>query len=67
MKKQYQKNLDLFKSFETELRKVLYMHENHIYILMTILFGIRINEAQLKWCDEVLKIMNEMKSDTNKQ
>ncbi len=67
MKKQYQKNIDLFKSFENELRQVLYMHENHIYILMTVLFGIRINEAQLKWCDEILEIFKEMDSNLKKQ
>jgi DNA-binding PadR family transcriptional regulator len=60
MRKQYQENIDLFTDFERQLRKVLHLSENHIYILMTILFGIRINEAQIRWCDEVMNILKSM-------
>ncbi|MCX7747040.1 MAG: PadR family transcriptional regulator [Clostridia bacterium] len=43
--------------FENELTAKRDMHENHPYILMTLLFGQKVYNAYIEWADEVMKLL----------
>lgn len=51
--------LNLLGRFETELRSITDEHENHPFVLMTILFGQKVNQAYLEWSDQVLELLKK--------
>lgn len=53
----HRENLKLMNLAEAEIRKNLNEHENHIFILMNILFGKKVYQAYQDWCDEALDLM----------
>jgi PadR family transcriptional regulator AphA len=62
----HQKELQLLKQAETELRGILHEHQNHIYILMAVLLGLKVNAAYIDWADEVIGMLDEHKKNEEK-
>ncbi len=54
----YRQNLSVLNLFRNDLKAILDKDESHLYILMTILFGEKVYQAYLDWCDEAEKILN---------
>lgn len=54
-----QQFLERLNAFEFNLRKVLDDSEDHFFILLTVLFGQHITEAQLQWADEVGRMLKK--------
>lgn len=62
----HQKELQLLKQAESELQGILHEHENHIYILMAVLLGLKVNTAYVDWADEVTEMLEKLKKNREK-
>lgn len=56
-----QQYLELFKAYENNLRTVLDENEDHLFILLTVLMGKKITEAQIEWADTVTRLLRKKK------
>ena len=52
-------NLTLMNMAEAQIRQDLNKHDNHIFVLMNILFGKKVYQAYQDWCDEALDLINK--------
>lgn len=59
--------LQILKHVESDLKGILNQHENHIYILMTVLLGLKVNAAYVEWADEITEMLNELKNNEEKK
>ena len=57
-KEDVEKDLAVLKVYEANLKKVL--NEEHMYYYLTVCFGIKTYEAYLIWCEDSLKILNNI-------
>ncbi len=58
----------ILKKYEEQLKSIQDQSADHIYYLLTVLFGRKINEAYLEWADEAVKILEELdETQTNNQ
>jgi PadR family transcriptional regulator AphA len=55
----YTVNLGLLREFIGELKPLLGDSDNHLFILLTVLFGEKVYQAYLDWCDEAVKLINK--------
>ena len=51
--------LKLFGVYKTQLEKVLYQEDDHIYYYLTVLFGEKVQKAYLEWADEALGMLEK--------
>ena len=56
----HNQELQILKQFESELNGILDKDENHIYILMTVLLGVKLNEAYVEWANEITEMLNQL-------
>jgi PadR family transcriptional regulator AphA len=61
---EHQADFQLLTQVKAQLEDILNMHENHIYIMMTVLLGLKMNLAYVDWADEVLELLNKLKNKT---
>lgn len=54
-------NLEQIKQFEQQLRQVLSENKDHLYYLLTVLFGKHIYGAYLNWADEAVQMLENAK------
>jgi DNA-binding PadR family transcriptional regulator len=54
-KEQSEKKLELFNLFESELNKIIEVHNNHKQILYVLNLGIRQAKLYIDWSEEILK------------
>lgn len=57
-KTRYQMMLPTIRQFEQELRAILDQNHDHVYYLLTVLFGIKIYTAYIEWADEALALLH---------
>lgn len=57
-KEDVQKDLEVLKIYEANLKKVL--NEEHMYYYLTVCFGIKSYKAYLSWCEDSLKLLNNI-------
>ena len=57
-------NLETLKQFEQQLRGALTENKDHIYYLLTVLFGQHVYNAYLTWADQAINMLEELKSDS---
>lgn len=62
-REEHQKDLQTLKHIETELRGIIDIHDNHPYILMTVLLGLKLNAAYVEWADEVTARLDDLKKE----
>jgi len=61
----YARELPVLKGFETELMKVKDESSDHLYYLLTVLFGEKIYSAYLEWSNEALALLESYQSKEN--
>lgn len=59
-KEKYDRQLTVLEGFETELEKVVDNSPDHLYYLLTVLFGKKVYKAYLEWADEAIKLLKEL-------
>ena len=67
-RKQHEEDLQLIRSYKTNLERVFQENRDHLYYYLTVLFGEHIYEAYLEWADEALAFINKnISSDEDKK
>lgn len=56
-KEKYSKELSVLKNYKTQLKKVQKENPDHLYFLLTVLFGEKIYKAYIEWADEAMKLL----------
>jgi PadR family transcriptional regulator AphA len=59
-REEHQKDLQTLKHIETELRGITDMHDNHPFILMTVLLGLKLNAAYVEWADGATVMLDDL-------
>ncbi len=62
----HDQELQILKEVEAELKGILDQHENHIYILMTVYLGLKLNQAYVEWADEIIGMLKKLKDGKEK-
>jgi DNA-binding PadR family transcriptional regulator len=60
-KERYVGQIDVLKTFDTNLRKHLEESEDHLYYLLTVLFGEKLYKAYVEWSDEAIELLESSK------
>lgn len=55
--------LELFQSYEEELRRILGASMDHAYVLLTVRFGQKACQAYLEWADEAICYLQDNNND----
>jgi DNA-binding PadR family transcriptional regulator len=60
-KEKYAGQLPVLKEFQSELEHIVQDSPDHLYYLITVLFGVKITNAYIEWADEALKLLETTK------
>lgn len=60
-KQRYIGQIDILKRFEMELKSCLEESEDHLYYLLTVLFGEKLYKAYVEWADEAVELLENSK------
>jgi len=60
-KDKYTKQLSILNSFETELMQIQNNSPEHLYYLLTVLFGEKVYKAYLDWTQEAIDLLEKSK------
>lgn len=66
-KNKYSAQLPVFKAYEKELESILMDSPDHLYYLITVLFGDKMTNAYIEWADEAIKLLEASKNTTKKE
>lgn len=58
-KEKYAAQIPVLKGFETELKKVQQNSPDHLYFLLTVLFGEKVYKAYVEWAEEAIEILKQ--------
>lgn len=58
-KEKYSNQLPVLRGYELELKKILPESPDHLYFLLTVLFGQKIYNAYIEWADEAIKMLKD--------
>jgi PadR family transcriptional regulator, regulatory protein AphA len=58
----HEKDLQILKMFENELKSIINQEANHPYILRVVSLGEKVNEAYLNWSRETIKFLESRKN-----
>lgn len=53
----YAGEVEVMEAFAAELRRILPQSPDHLYYLLTVLFGLKVHQAYLAWADEALALL----------
>lgn len=65
-KEKYSGQLNILNSFDTELKKIVKDSPDHLYYLLTVMFGEKVYKAYIEWADEATALLENVK-DLNKE
>jgi DNA-binding PadR family transcriptional regulator len=51
-------NYKILKEMKNQLNGIINLHENHIFVIQTISFGLKTYAAYIKWADETIKLLS---------
>ncbi|MGE5623568.1 MAG: PadR family transcriptional regulator, partial [Methanocella sp.] len=55
----YAGEVEVLEAFAGELRQILAQSPDHLYYLLTVLFGLKVYGAYLDWADEALALLGK--------
>lgn len=50
--------------FKSNLNEVLAENEDHVYYLLTVMFGEKVYKAYLDWAGEAVELLKKMKQES---
>lgn len=56
----YSGQLSILNSFETELKNIVKDSPDHLYYLLTVMFGEKVYKAYIEWADEATEILEQL-------